>query len=96
MNERLLLSKIMRRDKMIGYLNGKSEQQIEAMLNDFERLNKYYLQEVTIVNEFAGHCFDIGQKVLLVDIIDSEIPLYKAVDLVHKQKCVIQEDEFEV
>lgn len=81
---------------MIGYLNGKSEKQIETMLNNFEKLNKYYLQEVTITNEFAGHCFDIGQRVLLVDIIDTDIPLYKAVDLEHKQKCVIQEDEFAV
>ncbi|OME55597.1 hypothetical protein BSK59_14080 [Paenibacillus odorifer] len=81
---------------MIENLTGKSKEQMETMINNFEKLNKCYLQEVTIINEFTGHCFDIGQKVLLVDIIDTEIPLYKAVDTQHKQRCVIQEDEFEV
>lgn len=79
---------------MIKTLTNKTKEQLETMMNNFDKLNKYYLQEVTITNEFTGHCFDIGQKVLLVDVIDVDIPLYKAIDTQHKQYCVIQEDEF--
>lgn len=47
---------------MIKTLTNKTKEQLETMMNNFDKLNKYYLQEVTITNEFTGHCFDIGQK----------------------------------